>query len=262
MILNKGSWDIERTDVNTSEAYKNFCLQAATDGEIFKVFKADPIYKGIVGCDSHGRKTAEMFLNYILSTYPDLQKSFYKFSIADTLGSPLTFKFKEGEFSPNLLRYIKVVGDINKFFGSLNNKTIVEIGDGYGGQAAALNVLNNFSAYTHIDCEQPLMLTKAYLNKLKIKGKLNFYSPDTIIIKKYDLCISDSALSEMDEEGFDYYLKTVLSKSKAAYCTMNDYHRKSTTLKKFQQIYKSVNVYPDKPALDTNNRCYILVCHD
>jgi hypothetical protein len=258
--INDG-WDLTIDKEEYTNSYKDFCKLASIDDKVFSSFKSNPIYQSVVGCDSHGEQTARMFLNYIIENYEPLIQFLPKFGSCDEVGSPPRYSMGDcGNFSPNILRYIKVVGDIKKYFGSMDSKEVVEIGGGYGGQFKALQVLNRFKSYTHIDCEEALMLTERYISEFDdIDCDLNFYNLDSIKVNNYDLCISDSALSEMNSEIFDLYLKKILSNSTNAYCTMNDYYRKDESVEKFKKIFDEVEVIPDRPAMNPNNECYILI---
>src|SRR5438876_1073823 len=78
----------------------------------------------------------------------------------DNCGSPRTHDFGGdiGPMAPTTLRYIKILSDLETWFGSLGGKRVVEIGGGYGGQCAVIKTRFRVSSYTLIDLQPVLSL--------------------------------------------------------------------------------------------------------
>ena len=243
--------------------YKHFCNIAVNDNIYWNEFKNNnSIYSNIVGCDLHGTETGLMFFNWIKEKYPHLQNHFDKFRENDKIGNPPIYTYDEEEkFSPNTLRYIRVFGEIQEHFGSLDNKNIIEIGPGYGGLCKIISCVDKFESYSFVDCPEAIGVCKRYMNEMEINNTM-FYADDDDIPsnKEYDLVIADSSLSEMSAWGFDYYLENILMKSKNAYLAMNDYYRKEETIEKINKAFSEVIVLPDKPSMREDNECYVLIC--
>jgi|21_taG_2_1085346.scaffolds.fasta_scaffold11965_2 hypothetical protein len=257
----KEGWNCALHNKDISINYKSACLDAFGDDVSFNKFKSNPNYYAVVGCDSHGKPTCNMFYDWVISNHPDLIKYFDKFRENDSVGGPPTFVCGEdGEFSPNTMRYTKALGDLQKYFGDLTDADIVEIGSGFGGQAKIISCVYDIKSYTMIDCFEAIKLVEKCMSKYDLAFDQHYYDIDNIKIKDYHLGISDSAISEMNDDSFDFYLEDVLSKTKYTYCTMNDVYRKDISISKFKNVFSSVEVIPDRPSMNQQNECYILIC--
>jgi len=207
------------TSTSDNSSYPMLCRAATLEDSIFDNFKQYPQYRQILEHVSfdQGTKYYDEFkyIKYIDSILD-------KFAINDTLGNPEIHEYPFGSFSPTTLRYIKVLSDFMNLC-DLNNKDIVEIGCGYGGQYAVLRQLITPSSYTFIDIEDALMLTKKYITKLGYDDiEVNFKTSDNLDIKNYDLCISNYAISECINNIQDIYIENVLSRSNYGYITHNN----------------------------------------
>ena len=139
----------------------------------------------------------------------------------DHFGSPITFSYgKYGRISPTTLRYIATALELSSNFGIDAKTSIVELGCGYGGQAAILNRIFGTTKYTPIDLQPVLKLTNYYLAKinsnLKIVNATNLESS-----QNWDLFVSNYAFSELNRNLQIFYLKNVLTKCKQGYMVMN-----------------------------------------
>lgn len=112
--------------------------------------------------------------------------------------------------SPGMQRFIKVKKDISVF----DYSSVVEIGSGYGGQCQIIKCKN----YTLIDIPESLEVAKAYLKKNNIKA--NFISTENIKNIKADLCISNYALSELNNQGIVFYMNNIIKYCKYIYLTV------------------------------------------
>ena len=113
-------------------------------------------------------------------------------------------------FSFSTLQYIAVVKMLVDNFGSLNDLRIVEIGGGYGGQCRTIMDIYRPSQYHIIDLPEPCELQRRYC-------EAECFTEPTG--KKYDLCISNYALSEIIDNK--PYIDEVLRRSKHGYITCN-----------------------------------------
>lgn len=205
--------------------YREICRLASQDDAVFKIFKKHKDYRNVL--EHVTQKQGQAYSDIIKKEGKDFLSYFPKFKENDKFGSPVTFHYRVGKFSPTTLRYIKVLVDLKNIFGSLNGMDIIEIGGGYGGQCKIISDLFKFKSYTLVDLDVVLLLAQKYLTKLGVK-KVNFLKPDEIRKKKeYDLIISNYAFSECTKEIQDKYINKILNKAKRGYITYN-YDLKNT----------------------------------
>lgn len=203
--------------------WEQFCLSAVRHPEVFEKFRR---YRQIASiCDhvslEHGRGYLEE-INKHIDWDQHITNCLHKL---DSIGAPRKFHFKPyGEFSPTLLRYLKVNLELTKLVCSLNKINIVEIGVGFGGQAAMINMLNRPASYGLVDLEPVIELARKYLKELQIVG--NFYSMNGLnpssIDMPIDLVISNYAFSELPRSLQQKYLETVILESRCGYITWNN----------------------------------------
>lgn len=187
------------------ERYLAVCKLAAEYDAIFKVFKRSNDYRVIL--EHVSKKHGKQYLTVIKEN--------------DLRGSPITYRYDVGRFSPTTLRYIKVLVDLKNIFGDLKNFHIVEIGAGYGGQCKIISDVFNVSSYTIIDLEPVLPLIQKYLMKLNVKNVIYLTQPKAGDAEKYDLVISNYAFSECLKSAQDDYMHSILYRAKRGYITYN-----------------------------------------
>jgi len=139
----------------------------------------------------------------------------------DLFGTPITFSYGNyGDVSPTTLRYISTALEIANHFEVLSRTSIVEIGCGYGGQAAVIGRTFGVKDYTCFDLPPVLKLIDRYLqgidSDLTVKrGSFNQKS------NSWDLAISNYAFSELSRDLQLSYLEEILSKCKSGFMIMN-----------------------------------------
>lgn len=207
---------MNRTSISDTDGYRQVCLKAATDDAAYKVFKQDGEYRKIL--EHVNREEGELYLKAILNKNTvDLSK-IDQFKRNDTEGNPImeTFQGPFGTISTTTLRYIHILSDLIALFGSLDGKSIVEIGGGYGGMCKILCGYFQIGEYHIYDLKEPVALQKRYLREVP---HVFFHPVDDGIdsAESHDLLISTWALDELDMEVQQSYLKSVLSKSKHGY---------------------------------------------
>ena len=140
----------------------------------------------------------------------------------DSFGNPYRYKYSEKLcISPTTLRYIYTAIDIERNIGLGRNESVVEIGVGYGGQAAVLESLYEVSNYDAFDLPEVISLANIYLKK--INSRIRFDSRDIHRAqdKAWDIVISNYAFSELNKDLQVRYLDTILSKTSRGYMIMN-----------------------------------------
>lgn len=216
--------------VSTSQSdrieYNRVCRRAVEDERVFATFKRHPDYKPVLEHVSYEQGVA--YLEIITSEYPELLKNIDAFRTNDSVGSPITYSYEAiGEMSPTTLRYIKILGDITREFGSLDGLNIIEIGVGYGGQAKIIADTSAYALYTVVDLPQALRLTQKYLERLEVPN-VTYKNQEEVGDTSYDLCISNYAFSECAKGVQDHYIETVLKSASRGYITYNGNTSQST----------------------------------
>ncbi len=218
MLIAAGSLHASTSSSDYSE-YRQVCMEAASDEEAFRTFKQNRIYN--VTLEHVNQAQGTSYLDYIAQYSPHLLKQFSKFQENDRLGSPRVFNYPEiGNASPSTLRYVKVLGDLELYFGDLSGKKMIEIGGGYGGQCFVISKAHDFASYHLIDLPEPLKLTEKYLTRLETP-RFHCIHPDNIPNGTYDLVISNYAFSECQRDVEKMYLEKVIRHAKHGYLTIN-----------------------------------------
>jgi hypothetical protein len=210
-----------KTSISDENKFKTLCKNAYENDTIFDGFKSNTSFTEILE-----HTTYDQGIGYISEIEKDTKVDLnlmYKFKDNDTQGNPKKYLFKDpyGEISPSTIRYIKVLNDIINLFGDLSNFSIVEIGVGYGGQSKIIQDHFNIKEYNYVDLPEVLNLTKKYLKKYNYKN-LNFLDFTDLPQKKYDLVISNYAITECSQDIQDLYIKNIINNSSHCYITGND----------------------------------------
>lgn len=244
--------------------YKEICNLAAFSDNHFNTFKSNYDYKEILEHTTYD--LGLLYLNYIEQNFPEYKLYIDKFKLNDMFGGAKIYDFPGiGNISASTLRYIKVVGDIYNIFYKqkkidLNNKKIIEIGCGYGGQCFLLSQIFNFDEYYIIDIPESQNLIHKYLNKLDTKHNIISIESLKNLNTNYDLIISNYAYSELDKEFQDYYYNNIISRSCNGYLTLNfiseifniESYKKNDILQKINN-YKKISILEENPKTFNDN---------
>ena len=165
-----------KTSTSDDNQYPIFCESASTDDTVFKTFKTSSIYNGIL--EHVSVEEGHQYYNHFKHNQ-DILKIIEKFKVNDSIGAPRTYDYNFGKFSPTTLRYISVLSDLSQL--KLDDKDIVEIGAGYGGQYTVLRQYVKPRSYTIIDLPEVIKLQRRYIKLQKLDDiELNFYSLDDL----------------------------------------------------------------------------------
>ncbi len=208
------------SSITDRDEYQTFCERASTDDAVFSKFRRAPVLVDVL--EHVTRDQGAAYLDAIVRDNADLLTDPNRFHANDTLGSPLLFEYGlTGRVSPVTLRYLKVVSDLRRLFGDLSGLDIVEIGVGYGGQCRLVTQYWPVGSYTLIDLAPALGLARRFLNGLGTEAQLRFEPPDEVQPRRYDLCISNYAFSELGRPVQQAYAEAVVSRSERGYMTCN-----------------------------------------
>lgn len=244
--------------------YLQFIERAAVFPEVGLNFRRDLRYREILEHVGYflGAKYLKQ-INSVGSFYKDQLK---KSALNDSYGNPRTFRLFDGiELSTTTIRYLSVWYQIESLVKPLPNSKWVEIGCGYGGQAAVLNRMISIQSYTMFDVPQAKNLITQYLTNINsgltpIFANLSEFNHET----SYDFAISNYAFSELPRQLQVEYLTKVLSKSRHGYMIMNSGRsnfsgrsKGKLTLGEIQAFLPQLKVLEEKPLSGPDN--YLIV---
>lgn len=215
---------MKKTSISDYAEFKKFCQISSEDDKIFENFKQNDEFKKILEHTSYDQGNGYIYEimknNNLELSKLDLLKN------NDKIGGSTKYLYQEPffEVSPSTLRYIKVLNDLIYYFGDLSKLSIVEIGIGYGGQSKIIMDYFEIEEYNYVDLPEVMNLTKRYLKDYNNR-KLTFLDFNNLPDKKYDLIISNYAITECSKEIQDLYLKKIINNSKMGYVTGNDIGR-------------------------------------
>jgi len=238
--------------------YKNVCKLAVENDNVFSNFKRHTDYTPIL--EHVDYNTGLGYLNYIKKYDLDIfNKIKTELCINDKIGNPVIYEYPDiGNISPTTLRYIKNVVDLKRLYGNFNNKKIIEIGCGYGGQCLILSKLFDIDEYTVIDLDEPLALTKKYLSEHNLNINILSINDVPNYVKSNDIVISTYAYSEISKEIQTDYYNYIIKNCKHGYFILNfiSDQYKITSLNKEEIISlfePKVNFLKEYPNTHPNN---------
>ena len=203
-------WDVNRIIVNH---YSDIVDDAINNESTFKNFKRNSKYNSIVGMCNELQ--AKKWLERAEKEFPQIIESIDTFKKNDTIGNPGLWDSKKyGMISSDTMHRINTLCDIEKYFGGLNNKNVVEIGVGYGGLCFVLSSFYDIKSYELVDLDNVVALSKKYLTALNLEAN----SGET---EDFDLTISEFCIAELDNKGISDYYQRYIQKSKSIYLMMN-----------------------------------------
>jgi hypothetical protein len=208
------------TSVSDTARYRSICAHAARSDAEFARFRRLDEFLAIVeppGTNATGRREGYYDATIDGGEYaehvrniPSYRPLLDRFRANDEIGAPLTEEFDQlGRFNGYTLRYIKILWDIERLFGSLDGFNILEIGGGYGGQCAVIARRFAFATYDVLDLPETGELASRFLDTVGIGG-VRCLSDPAALQPAYDLVISNYAFSELDDAMRADYRATLL----------------------------------------------------
>lgn len=239
-----------KTSASDFKNYTELCKEASINDEVFNTFRSNPNYNEIL---EHVYPPLGLdYLNHALEINKQVvdENVINIFRKIDYHGNSRKYNFPNiGPLSPTILRYFSVLGDINRLYGSLDDKIIVEIGAGYGGQSMMINLFHNIKKYIIVDLPEAIALIKKFLLKNNMDlSKYEFYSYDTVPDIKSDYLISNYGFSECFKEVQDVYLDKLINKTKNFYMIINLGEGVYTPEELKEKIKGTVNIVPEIPT--------------
>jgi len=260
----KGNWMIQNTDAG--QRYLRLCRKALKDEETFNDFRNQLAYQNILigGTEERIQQYLDLYPSENFQSNDDQENSnksekLKKIKECDQIGNPPIPT--NSVISTYTIRTFHTLTDLTNKLGSLENKRIVEIGSGHGGLCHMVSKFINYKSYTLIDLPAVNQLAEKYLdNFLDLPHhKIKYMNTEHIVPRKYDVLISEYALSELDLKAQIYYFENVIKYCDQVYLAMNiwDELRKNDFKKRLKHYFSSVEEYPEQPPSKYPN--YILI---
>jgi hypothetical protein len=129
------------------------------------------------------------------------------------LGFPIAIVYRGEVVCLDYLQAVFELDFITKYIPRLKDKTILEIGAGYGRTCHAIMSNHNIVSYTIADLDNCLALSYKYLSEVLSPEqfeKISFVPVEhESLCADFDLCLSIDAFSEIDESDAAQYVKYV-----------------------------------------------------
>lgn len=240
------SWNAPK---DTAERYYAIVDKILTDEGAFSKFKSLDDYNSIVGMSLPYQ--APLFMERIKKC-PSILEKMDDFKKNDIYGNPTIIDIEGHKISPNTLRHMATIADIEKYIGNIDNMSVSELGVGYGGLAYVLNTYYKPSSYHLIDLPQVQQLASKYLDKLEVKVSIDT-PPESV-----DLFISEFCLSEFYDEQLYKFYNQYVKNAKNVYLMMNliDETRKQKFIDTMNEDF-NLRIIPETHG--TNYPCYIII---
>lgn len=248
------------TSITDLPDYLAFCRAATSDPEVFATFRRQPVY--VAALEHVTYEQGQACIDVIRRDNPELLLAPLDAARAnDRVGSPTVFDYESlGQISPVTLRYLKIMSDLERCFGDLSGKDIIEIGVGYGGQCRVILSRWNVRSYTLVDLEPALALARAYLERFHLTGAdgpVRFRPSGDQMEQASDLCISNYAFSELAQPVQEQYVKSILSRAGAGYLVCNfvskDWSITSMDRDELAGLHRDALWLPEEPLTHPSN---------
>lgn len=219
-LKNESAPNAGDSSVSDSSSYLQIISSAAHNDESFAKFRSNREYRQIL---EHVSKSQgyEYLRESGLST-SRLKDMIVKVDFLNICGSPLVYFYPRlGFLSPTTIRYCKVFEELNQLFPNIAEMNIAEIGGGFGGQAAVLRKLSGFKSYTIYDLTEVHKLQSRFLKANTAESGILYADGRLAPSGKFDLVISNYAVSELQRELQVAYFENVIKSSTCGYLTWN-----------------------------------------
>jgi hypothetical protein len=231
------------SSISDAPNYRDICRQAAEDPAVFASFREHPTYRWVVSTDLLHQ--AQDFRQVLSQRGFDFS-FFDRIRDLDQIGGVRLVDYQDaGAVAPQTMRYVKALSDIERLFPTLDGKSVIEIGVGFGGQCAVLSRRFQLARYTLVDLPEPLMLARRYLESLAIPevafATLAELSPSA----HYDLVISAYGISEIARPFQVDYVQRALQRAAAGYLLWNSEQMK-TVQGWHQRVFGGEQIHADE----------------
>lgn len=243
------NWNHWKLDQKNTADYLDLCRRADEDDKVFANFRRMSPMNMIV--ENSPFKSGLEYFEIIKSKFLWLDDYFCAFQKSDSIGNPVTYKFDRCEFSPTTLRYIKTLGDLQKFFGPLDNLLIAEIGGGYGGLCKIIHDVYKPLTYAIYDLQEVRSLQRKFLEMFSIRP---IFCDSELIAPPIDLLIAMYSWSELSHDLQNEYLTNVISKAKNCYIMLN--YDMDYSYQLLKDVFPNAEITDHNLFYDDNNTEY------
>ena len=258
-------WDLEKdkfvfsadsSSFSDTREYVSIVNIAAENEDIFRNFRSNRSYRKIL---EHVTKDLGFkYLSVVKKLDSNYFEYFSKVQNLDSIGGPLRYKFTElGKLSPTTIRYMYVHLQLKKYFGSLEGYRIIEIGGGFGGQAALSTSLATGLQWHIYDLPSVIKLQRKFIETLGLSSKVSFSSGLELESKSGDLLVSNYALSEISRKLQMEYISSVLLNCPRGYMTWNLISERNgggLTVDELLSLIPNSVAYDEVPLTDAGNK--------
>lgn len=252
-----GTWVYEKEPI--VDGFKDVCISAIENDNVFNTFKQNSKFCTVIGNDVLDKNISDKIYNNLFEGNLITIEELHKYKSNDLIGSPHLYEYDHiGKISPGTIYFANILKELRKYFGSLSNHRIVEIGGGYGGQAKII-LDSGVISYTLIDIDPTLQLCKKYLSNFSYNN-VEFVKADSIKINSYDTVISNWCLSEFDKEGMSFYIESIIKHCSQGYFLMNTWDdRREYLLSEMRKYFTYVQTFEEFPKTHQNNNWILIV---
>lgn len=268
LLLRLKLWDISDADLkslsqNSSFSDNNEYLSvvkiASEDDEIFKRFRANRQYRKIL--EHVTKRLGSQYLMEIRGINKNFRDIFISISKIDKMGGPLRYRFSSlGRVSPTTIRYVYVHLKMSELFGSLENLKVLEIGGGFGGQAAVSTRLSPSLNWSIYDLPEVSRLQSRFVRSVNSEAKVSYFSGLEISKNDGDLLVSNYALSEISRKLQLEYFTKIISNCPKGYMAWNLISERSgdgLSIDEVVELIPSAIVLDEFPLTDEGNKIIV-----
>lgn len=265
VIVRRKLWDFKASGIQNlqpsssfsdNNEYLSIVSFASKNDLIFGKFRSCKSYRKIL--EHVSAQQGQQYLSDIKELNPNYKNLLSGLRHIDQLGNPLRYYYSRiGLFSPTTLRYVHVHLKLIQFFKSIEGLNVIEIGGGYGGQAAISTCLIPNLSWNIYDLPTVLALQKKFIDTATDNSDVKFYSGLEIVEIPGDLLISNYALSEVSRELQIEYFEKVVKKCNRGYMTWNNISEtemNGLTIHEVLSYLPSATVLDEQPETNTGNK--------
>ena len=257
-------WDLNKShflDLGSGSSFSDnheylSIVQLATyDDKIFIKFRANRQYRKIL---EHVTKSLGSLYLSELEPLTRSREFFAKLMLCDTTGSPIRYRFKKvGKLSPTTIRYVFFHEKLSLLFGALSGFKILEIGGGFGGQAAVSTTLDPSIEWVIYDLPEVLALEQRFLSTVNPRASIDYRSGLDIPATEGHLLLSNFALSEISRELQIVYLNRVVlncPRGFMAWNTISEKLNRGLSISEVLEIIPGSRALPEEPLSSPGNK--------